>query len=126
MQGLHLTADLYQCRCESVWLTDAQQLGQWCLRAVEAVGLLAVNQLFHSLPATDKGAGGVAATVLLAGSHVCLRTWPGQRGVTIDVYVCNLGADHPAKARDLMLALIDRFQPEWTEQRSLDRGDGEA
>jgi S-adenosylmethionine decarboxylase len=25
----------------------------------------------------------------------------------------------------LMTALVDRFQPEWTEQRSLDRGDGE-
>ena len=28
-------------------------------------------------------------------------------------------------ARGLMYALVQRFQPEWTEQRSLDRGDGE-
>ena len=27
-----------------------------------------------------------------------------------------------AKARGLMYALVNRFQPEWTEQRSLDRG----
>ena len=122
MQGLHLTADLYQCRCDAVWLTDAQQLGAWCLLAVEAAGLQAVNQVFHAFP----GAGGVTATVLLAESHLCLHTWPEQRGVTIDVYVCNFGADHSAKARGLMLALVDRFQPEWTEQRSLDRGDGQA
>ena len=53
-----------------------------------------------------------------------LHTWPGQRAVTLDVYVCNFADDHSAKARTLMSALVDRFQPEWTEQRSLDRGWG--
>jgi S-adenosylmethionine decarboxylase len=123
MQGLHLTADLYKCRCDGAWLTDAQQLGQWCTEAVEAVGLQAVNQLFHTFPGTPKGPGGVTATVLLAESHICLHTWPEQRAVTIDVYVCNFGGDHSAKARGLMFALVNRFQPEWTEQRSMDRGD---
>jgi len=123
MQGLHLTADLYQCRCDAAWLTDAARLGDFCLQAVEAVGLRAVDQLFHAFPGTDRGPGGVAATVLLAGSHVCLHTWPDKRAATVDVYVCNLGDDHSAKARGLMSALVNRFQPEWTEQRSLDRGD---
>lgn len=122
MQGLHLTADLYNCRCDMAWLTDAQQLGDWCMQAVASVGLQAVNRLFHSFPPSDQGPGGVTATVLLAESHVCLHTWPEQRAVTIDVYVCNFGADHSAKARGLMYALVARFQPEWTEQRSLDRG----
>ena len=126
MKGLHLTADLYRCRCDPAWLTDAQKLGEWCVAAVQAVGLQTVNQMFHTFPATDKGPGGVTATVLLAESHVCLHTWPEQRAVTIDVYVCNFGADHSAKARGLMYALVNRFQPEWTEQRSLDRGSDEA
>lgn len=125
MQGLHLTADLYQCRCDMAWLTDSQKLSDWCLQAVGAVGLQRVNQLFHAFPATPDGPGGVTAAVLLAESHVCLHTWPEQKAVTLDVYVCNFGGDHSAKARGLMSALIDRFQPEWTEQRSLDRGDGE-
>jgi len=123
MQGLHLTADLYQCRCDAAWLTDAQKLGTWCVEAVGAAGLQVVNQLFHTFPATSKGPGGVTATVLLAESHVCLHTWPEQRAVTADVYVCNFGGDHSARARGLMDALVGRFQPEWTEQRSLDRGD---
>ncbi|MBA3772742.1 MAG: S-adenosylmethionine decarboxylase [Ramlibacter sp.] len=126
MQGLHLTADLYQCRCADAWLTDAAQLGDWCIQAMQAAGLQPVDKLFHSFSGEGKGAGGVTATVLLAESHVCLHTWPAQRAVTADVYVANIGADHPAKARGLMLALIDRFEPEWTEQRSLDRGDGDA
>ena len=123
MKGLHLTADLYRCRCDPAWLTDAEKLGAWCVAAVDAVGLRAVNQLFHTFPATDKGPGGVTATVLLAESHICLHTWPEERAVTADVYVCNFSADHSAKARGLMDALVDRFQPEWTEQRSLERGE---
>jgi S-adenosylmethionine decarboxylase len=123
MQGLHLTADLYRCRCDAQWLTDAQKLGDWCVQAIEAVGLQPVDRLFHTFPATPAG---VTATVLLAESHVCLHTWPEQKGVTLDVYVCNFGEDHSAKARGLMFALVNRFQPEWTEQRSLDRGDSDA
>ena len=126
MNGLHLTADLYRCRCEPAWLTDAERLGAWCLAAVQAVGLEAVQHLFHTFPATGKGPGGVTATVLLAESHVCLHTWPEQKSVTCDVYVCNFSGDHSAKARGLMTALVERFQPEWTEQRSLDRGEDEA
>jgi S-adenosylmethionine decarboxylase len=126
MQGLHLTADLYQCRCDPKWLADAQALGDWCLQAVDAVGLEAVNHVFHTFPRTAQGPGGVTATVLLAESHVCLHTWPEQRAVTADVYVCNFTGDHTAKARGLMEALVARFQPEWTEQRSLDRGSDEA
>ena len=123
MQGLHLTADLYQCRCDSAWLTDATRLLGWCEQAVGAVGLQAVARLGHAFPATPHGPGGVTATVLLAESHLCVHTWPEQRAVTLDVYVCNFGGDHSARARQLMAALVAHFAPEWTEQRSLDRGE---
>jgi S-adenosylmethionine decarboxylase len=123
MQGLHLTADLYNCRCATAWMTDAQQLGDWCVGAVQAAGLQAVGQLFHTFPATGQGPGGITATVLLAESHVCVHTWPEKKAVTLDVYVCNFGGDHSARARRLMQTLVARFAPEWTEQRSLDRGE---
>jgi S-adenosylmethionine decarboxylase len=64
----------------------------------------------------------VTATVLLAESHLCVHTWPEQRAVTLDVYVCNSGRSF-GQARTLMDALVDRFAPNWAEQRSLDRGD---
>ena len=123
MHGLHLTADLYQCRCDARWLTDAALLGPWCVESVHAVGLQAVGQLFHSFPATPQGPGGITATVLLAESHLCVHTWPERGGVTLDVYVCNFGGDHSARAQALMNALIARFAPTWTEQRSLERGE---
>ncbi len=122
MQGLHLTADLTDCQCDSVWLTDAARLGAACVGAVQSAGLQAVAQLFHTFPATPQGPGGVTATVLLAESHLCVHTWPEQRGVTLDVYVCNFGGDHSAKAHALMDALLALLQPGHTVRNILLRG----
>ena len=122
MQGLHLTADLHQCQCDTAWLTDAARLGERCVGAVETAGLQAVAQLFHVFPATGLGPGGVTATVLLAESHLCVHTWPEQCAVTLDVYVCNFGGDHSAKAHALLEALIALFEPVQVHRHSLNRG----
>lgn len=123
MQGLHLTADLHGCRCAPHWLLDAAALGQACTNAVRAVGLNAVGQLAHSFPATPQGPGGVTATVLLAESHLCVHTWPEQRAVTLDVYVCNFGADQSVRAQALLNALLALFDAEQVQQQALRRGD---
>ena len=123
MHGLHLTADLHQCRCAPHWLTDAPALGQHCLSAVNAAGLQAVAHVFHTFPATAHGPGGVTATVLLAESHLCVHTWPEQMAVTLDVYVCNRGADHSGKAHSLMEALQGLFEPTDVQNAQLQRGE---
>ena len=122
MQGLHLTADLHGCRCAPAWLLDAAALGHACTDAVHAAGLQPVGHLFHEFPATAHGPGGVTATVLLAESHLCVHTWPEQRAVTLDVYVCNMGGDHSAKARALLATLLQRFDATQVEQHALQRG----
>lgn len=122
MEGLHLTADLRGCRCDGAWLTDADSLLAACVAMVQGAGLQAVAQLAHRFPATPQGPGGVTATVLLAESHLCVHTWPEQRGATLDVYVCNLGADHSAKAQSLLFALLALFDAEVVQQQALRRG----
>jgi len=122
MQGLHLTADLSHCQCDGTWLTDATRLLTRCVLEVQSSGLQAVNQLAHTFPGTQHGPGGVTATVLLAESHLCVHTWPEQAGVTVDVYVCNYGADHSAKAHALMDALVALFEPRKVLRQALQRG----
>jgi S-adenosylmethionine decarboxylase len=122
MHGLHLTADLYGCACDTALLTDAERLGALCVQAVADAGLQVVAQLFHTFPATAHGPGGVTATVLLAESHLCVHTWPEQAAVTLDVYVCNFGGDHSAKAHALMEELQGFFRPQTTTQNQLLRG----
>ncbi|MBS7808881.1 adenosylmethionine decarboxylase [Variovorax sp. PCZ-1] len=122
MQGLHLTADLSDCKCDAAWLVDANRLGAACVQAVKDSGLQAVAQLFHTFPAADGSAGGVTATVLLAESHLCVHTWPEKNAVTLDVYVCNFGGDHSTKARALMAALMQIFLPGKAAVNALERG----
>ena len=119
MPGLHLTADLYRCRCDAAWLADADRLGDWCMEAVRSVGLQPAGRLFQPAAAP----GGVTGAVLLAHAHVAVHTWPAQRAAALDVYLGDASGSAPAQARALMTALVDHFQPEWTEQRSLDRSD---
>jgi S-adenosylmethionine decarboxylase len=122
MQGLHLTADCHHCRCDATLLVDAAALLQLCLKAVKTAGLQAVSHLVHAFPAVDGQPSGVTATVLLAESHLCIHTWPELQAVTLDVYVCNFGGGHSAKAHRLMDTLLAAFKPESTDRHELHRG----
>jgi S-adenosylmethionine decarboxylase len=122
MQGLHLTADCHYCRCDAALLVDATALLLLCLGAVKTAGLQAVSQLVHAFPAVDGQPSGVTATVLLAESHLCIHTWPEIKAVTLDVYVCNFGGDHSAKAQKLMDALLAVFKPDSADRHELHRG----
>lgn len=125
MDGLHLTADLHRCRCDATLVCQPDALRRLCVDAVRAVGLQPVGELFHRFqPAVPGGAapGGVTGVVLLAESHLAVHTWPEQGAVTVDVYVCNFGADNTARADALMDRLVTAFAPEALGQHRLQRG----
>ena len=118
MQGLHLTADLSECPVALPAFTEPAALRALCLQAVRDAGLQPVGELFHRFPA----GGGVTGVVLLAESHLAVHTWPELGAVTLDVYVCNFGADNSARAHSLLGALIDAFEPAQVERHELVRG----
>jgi S-adenosylmethionine decarboxylase len=120
MHGLHLTADLRGCSPETPALTDPHALRRACLAAVESAALQPVGELFHTFP----DAGGVTGVVLLAESHLAVHTWPELAAVTLDVYVCNFGADNSHKARALLDSLIAHFAPQHVQQHAIERGTG--
>lgn len=122
MQGLHLTADLFDCQCAPHWLIDANRLLAHCAQAARDAGLTPVAQLGHPFPMRQAQPGGVTAAVLLAESHLCVHTWPERGAVTLDVYVCNVSADHTAAARALLQSLLTLFQAAQVQQAELQRG----
>jgi S-adenosylmethionine decarboxylase proenzyme len=85
---------------------------------VQAAGLSAVGELFHVFPPP----GGVTGMVLLAESHVAVHTWPEFGGATLDVYVCNLGADNSARAEAVMARLVEAFGPREPRVQRVQRG----
>lgn len=118
MQGLHLTADLRGCPATAAIMTEPAALRRLCLQAVAQAGLLAVGEMFHRFPAP----GGVTGVVLLAESHLAAHTWPELGAVTLDVYVCNLGADNSVRAEGLMEDLQAAFAPQQIQRQRLLRG----
>jgi len=129
MQGLHLTADLHGCPSDLPPMTQLAVLRSLCLDSVNLAGLQAVGELFHPfVPVPGLQAGGspalvgITGVVLLAESHLAVHTWPEIGAVTLDVYVCNFGADNTARAHTLMAALVNAFVPSSVERHALPRG----
>jgi S-adenosylmethionine decarboxylase len=128
MNGLHLTADLRQCNNTLLAMTQPDALRVLCLSAVERAGLQAVGELFHRFGpppvvlAQCLPQGGVTGVVLLAESHLAVHTWPELSAVTLDVYVCNIGADNSDLAHQVLNELIAAFAPQQVERHVLQRG----
>jgi len=123
MRGLQLTADLYECAADRACMSDLDALRTLCLDAVRTAGLEGVRDAFHRFePTSNAMPAGLTGVVLLAESHVAVHTWPELRAATIDVYVCNFGADNSLKARELLARLLAAFAPTRVERRTLERG----
>ena len=118
MDGLHLTADLGGCDPKRAAMTDVAALRTTCLAAVRASGLTPVGELCHRFPAP----GGVTGVVLLAESHLAVHTWPELGAATLDVYVCNLGADNSGRAESLLAVLAGAFAARHVQRHALRRG----
>jgi len=119
MQGLHLCADLRGCNSAQPLMRDTEALRRLCVEAVGAAGLQAVAECFHAFQPAGSGITGV---VLLAESHLAVHTWPEQGAVTLDVYVCNFGADNRAKAKALLAQLQAAFAPAQAQVQAIERG----
>lgn len=122
MEGLHLTADCFDCRCDPTLLFGEKRLSELVRQLTMQVGLTIVGEKFHAFTYADGSAAGVTGTLLLAESHVAIHTWPERQAVTLDVYVCNFENDNSAKARDIVDQLITVFQPQQVSRQALQRG----
>ena len=122
MNGLHLIADLHDCRCAPGFLLDAPGLEACCVAACTRHGLTVVGRLFHPFRDTAGQPAGVTGTVVLAESHLAVHTWPEVAGVTLDVYVCNFSGDNSARAQALFAEVIANFAPARLEKKEVARG----
>ena len=117
MDGIHLLGEWYGCPADLPEMTRAEALRQRCIEAVEAAGLTMVGERFHQFDPQ-----GVTGAVILAESHLAVHTWPEIEAATLDVYVCNLGADNSARAEALLSTLIAAFEPASVERHAIERG----
>lgn len=121
MNGLHLTADLYDCAAAHL-LVDEAALGALCRGEIDAAGLTVVAERWHRFPDGPNGPGGITGVLLLAESHLALHSWPEKSAVTLDIYVCNFGQDNSARAEAVLAALLQAFAPGEQKVTRLQRG----
>lgn len=126
MQGLQLTADCFDCADPAGLMSAPTALAALCRRLLADAGLTVVGERFHAFPHGGRrdGAqeGGLTGVLLLAESHLAIHTWPEQRAVTLDVYVCNFRHDNRAKAEALVSALVAAFGAGRVLRHRLERG----
>lgn len=122
MHGLHLIAELHDCRCAPRLLADAAALRALCLEVCAVPGLTPVGQVFHQFGSREAPAGATGA-VVLAESHLAVHTWPEIAAVTLDLYVCNFSRDNSAAARAAFVRLLAAFAPARAVQREIERGE---
>lgn len=121
MNGLHLIAELHDCRCQPRLLHSVDALRELCLAVCSVPGLRPVGQIFHQFGSALEPAGATGA-VILAESHLAVHTWPELEAVTLDLYVCNFSQDNSSAARTAYERLIAAFAPSRVERRELERG----
>jgi spermidine synthase/S-adenosylmethionine decarboxylase len=122
MNGLHLIADLHDCRCPPQHLLNAQALEIFCVEACTRHGLTVVGRLFHPFHNAEGAPAGVTGTVVLAESHLAVHTWPEIAAVTLDIYVCNFSGDNSHHARALFADVIAHFAPMQQAKKEVARG----
>lgn len=122
MHGLHLIADLHDCRCPRTLLTEVSQVRQLCLDVCLDAALTVVGECFHQFEGPN-GKSGATGTLVLAESHLAIHTWPELDAATLDLYVCNFSRDHGPAARAAFNRLMAAFQPQTAEQREIRRGE---
>ena len=122
MNGLHLIADLHDCRCAPARLLNVTALEVFCLDACARHGVTVVGRYFHTFHNAQGQPAGVTGAVVLAESPLAIHTWPEIAAVTLDVYVCNFSADNSQRARALFNEVIAHFAPQQTEKKEVARG----
>ena len=125
MNGLHLIAELHDCRCAPRLLYSVDALRELCLAVCTVPGLTPVGQVFHQFGSAGEPAGATGA-VILAESHLAVHTWPEQNTATLDLYVCNFSQDNSIAARAACAQLIAAFAPRRVEMREVERGSPSA
>lgn len=122
MKGLHIIADLYNCR-NSELLVSSDKLRDLCIKACTDSGLTVLGQHFYQFDGMDgTQTGGSTGAVVLAESHLAIHTWPERDGATLDVYVCNFTADNTAKAESVYSTLLEALEPADVLVERLQRG----
>lgn len=105
--GYHLLIDMYDCNRNLHFETDTEPdllPDKLISNEINSVGLTSkkyITEIFDNLS--------WSSCFILAESHLSLHTWPEEKHVSADIYVCNFSSDNRSKADQLKDFLMTLF-----------------
>lgn len=115
--GVQFLAEWGGCAGPAWALESAASIQALCLEAIVDAGLTVCGNQFVAVD----GAG-VAGVVLLAESHLAIRTWPAEAAVSLDVFVCNYRTNNRGKAHAVVDTLRALYRPRHEQLLQVGRG----
>ncbi|WP_371376669.1 adenosylmethionine decarboxylase [Sporomusa aerivorans] len=110
--GRHLTVDMYGCSFDN--LNNLEFIKMAMLAAIDEVSLTLLSANYHKFEPH-----GLAALILLAESHMTIRTYPELGYAAFDIFTSD-DLSRPER----ILAVLKRFlKPEKTKTTNIMRGD---
>ena len=113
--GLHIIATFAECQSSYDMLDKYEIIGDDISRLIEDHGLTLVTNTHHPF---DKG---YTAAWLLAESHLSVHTWPEERKVHFDLFVCNYSRNNSEIARGLYEVIKEMYLPSEVHEQFIER-----
>jgi len=95
--GFQITLDLYDCECDISLLKDYNLIKEKLFSIIKASSLTPVADTFYSFNIDKENQCGYSGAIILQESHVTIHTWPEEKIVNTDIYVCNYLTDNRNK-----------------------------
>ncbi len=98
-------------------------LERLCVDACVNAGLTPLGRYFYQFFDENGNKAGVTGNVVLKESHLAIHTWPENKGVTFDVYVCNYSRDNSDRARETFHEVVAALGPDKIVSHEIIRGE---
>lgn len=119
--GFQITLDLFNCECDISLLKDYIKIKEDIILIIKKSLLTPVADVFYSFSIDKENQNGYSGAIILQESHITLHTWPEQKMVNADVYVCNYSQDNRGKVYYIVEELRKIFQAKEINTNKINR-----
>lgn len=113
--GLEIIGDLKNCNQKTLYSQTINSLKSKTSYLIKKYELTELGSYYYKFDV------GITAVIALAESHVAFHTWPKEKYVSLNVYVCNYSCDNSKKADGLFEDLIGLFNPSLVNKQKITR-----
>lgn len=105
IKWIHIISDLYECDFDYFLNNhDNNYIKKIFEEKIIENKLTVIWSLLHTFENNS-----FSLNIMLSESHICIHTWPEDKYVSIDIFVCNYNNNNTEKAKNLYKDIIIYF-----------------